>query len=65
MMAIITIGTKRTRTIPVRNNPEKSSPMMRPHPAYSGPDMPSRRIRQKCTAMNKLAISGKKMQCRM
>lgn len=30
--------------------------------AYSGPDMPSRRIRQKCTAMKTLASNGKKMQ---
>ena len=39
----------------------------RPSPAaYSGgPEKPSRRMRQKCTAMRMLATSGMKMQCRM
>ena len=30
-----------------------------------GPEKPSRRMRQKCTAMKRLATSGKKMQCKM
>ncbi len=64
MSKIITAGTESTRTIPRCAMYEMRLPM--PHRAsYSGPDIPSRRIRQKCTAMNRLASSGKKMQCRM
>jgi len=63
MMSAITIGTNKTRTIPMRSKSE-NKPIVSPL-SYSGPDIPSRRMRQKCTAINRLATKGKKMQCRI
>src|SRR5262249_47476801 len=34
-------------------------------PPRAGPENPSRLMRQKCTARNRLVTSGMKMQCRM